>query len=708
MVARRTRPSLVCLLLTLAACTAGEQANVPAGQRDAGSLSDSGNDALDGGPSRVADGGANGLQDAEPLQDAQQGGDDGGDEGGFDAAVDEPHWPEVAVRDASEIVHVRWKHRAPGAVYSLDIKSGDTWIGPCVNAELLGARLSWDFDGRCPSAQNQDFRSIESVRICSSLPTPPSAWDSATSRCTAQDYKGGAVVEIDSEEDLTNTVVLRWPSVPDARYALHLELANGTFVDNCASADLLGRRTSFAFTGHCPSQPNLGSIELTSVTQYVVDYAGGGHWTEPRARGRGELPADGRPGDYTLTFANYRNWFTSERCGLNPAADYRFDSGVTLTAQACTNSEEPRFLKRRLPVRDQYQAALYPRSFRDDDGTVYVLFATPPGGFSPAQTSGCPELNLLVTRNWVDYEVTQIDRLCGYSRLDNGELAVIDGKLYVIYHTITGNNGCTAPGNVPGREWMFRLKVSENYRDTDRVFTDLAGTPNSYDALKVMCLPNASQDGHWEPMIYKAGDGSLRVAYTDDTPPEVADGKCNQYIRVLEYSPTDRRELSDEPVGDCPGDKRDGMPVVVRDGNGRYAMVIESLGAPSAQIVMFSSDDGVHFGPRQVVADVAVDGGLMVGCPYIAFDGTQPYISYYHTYNSESGAKLGAYRVRALGAQGERRADRLFELRRRWEDRDELDILYWGGVRLNEGRLYAVSASWSHPFSEAWMPLFAD
>jgi hypothetical protein len=615
----------------------------------------------------------------------------------------QPHWDEANPPDPAEVVRVTWNHRAPNAVYSLDVHSSDgTWYGPCVDVGKLGQRLSWDFDGKCPSP-NVEFHSWDRVRICSSLPTPPDAWDAGTAQCTEAPYVGGAFVHIDSMQDLTGTVVLRWPTVPDAAYALHLGLKDGTMLENCAAADILGTRTSFAFHETCPSQPAVGAVPLSTIATFVVDYAAGSHWDNGSSRDRAELPSDGQPGDHTMDFKGYRNWYGQDHCGLNPAADYQFGQGISLTAETCT-SAEPLYQKRRLPQRDQYKVAAYPRSYRDADGTTYVLFATPPGGFSPAGNTGCPELNLLVTHDWIHYEVTQIDRLCGYSRLDNGELTVIDGKMYVAYHTITGDNGCTADGNVPGRQWILRLKVSANYHDSQRTFTDLSGN-QGFDAVKTLCLPNASQDGFWEPMVYQAGDGSLRVAYSDDTPPEVSDNQCNQLIRVINYSPTQHVALSDDPVGACPGDKRDGMPVVVKDASGKYAMVIESLGAPSDQVVMFPSADGISFGPRQAVADTAVDGGQAVGCPYIAFDGTTPYVSYYHTFIDESGVKLGAFRVRSLDANGKRRGDRLFEVRRHWDGIDDVGLFYWGSIHLMDGRLHAVASSWNSAFAEAWLPL---
>ena len=72
-------------------------------------------------------------------------------------------------------------------------------------------------------------------------------------------------------------------------------------------------------------------------------------------------------------------------------------------------------------------------------------------------------------------EVTQIERLCGYTRLDNGELAVIDGRMFVVYHTISENGGCTADGNVPGREWLLRMKVSDDFSSSQPTFHDLGG-----------------------------------------------------------------------------------------------------------------------------------------------------------------------------------------------------------------------------------------
>src|SRR5262249_6954023 len=159
--------------------------------------------------------------------------------------------------------------------------------------------------------------------------------------------------------------------------------------DNCASADALGKRTSFAFTGSCPSQPALGAVPLASVAKYMVDYAAGSHWDNASSRGRAPLVADGQPGDHTLEFKGYPHWSAEDGCGLNPVAEYHFGRGGSLTAETCTATTEPLYQKRRLPQRDQYKVAAYPRSYRDTDGTTYVLFATPPGGFGPAGKMGC-------------------------------------------------------------------------------------------------------------------------------------------------------------------------------------------------------------------------------------------------------------------------------------------------------------------------------
>ncbi len=626
---------------------------------------------------------------------------------GAAAPVDDglPSFEEATSFSDQEFVFVSWRPRK-GAIYSLDVKpEGQAYVAPCVGGSVLESSLSHVFDGRCPSAANVDVRNVEAFRLCSSIPVSGTDWNAETVQCTEVPYDGGTRVLVPNELAEDAPVAVRWPYVPGATYAMHLELEDGQTVDNCAGAAFLKDHTSLAFDGTCPS----ADVDpgLAAVKNIRIDTALGGHWQLPSARRSGVSVLAPGAKEALVEIDGFRNHLVRENCGPAPDAALDFAGAGSLAADVCSEDETTAaesYLKRRYTETNETRVMAYPRSYTHD-GYTYSLFATPPGGFAPAGQSGCSELNLIKTRDFKSYEVTQIERLCGYTRLDNGELAVIDGRMFVVYHTISENGGCTADGNVPGREWLLRMKVSDDFSSSQPTFHDLGGG-DGFDTIRRLCLPNASNDGFWEPMVYEAENGALQVTYTDDTPSEAADGSCNQYIRVATFSRESRTVTSDIAVGDCPGDKRDGMPVVSKNASGKYFMVIESLGAPSSQIVLLDSDDGgLHFGERRILADVATDGGHGMGCPYLAFDGDSPYVSYYHVFDAPSGASFGAFMVRGLDADLGVRSEQVVEMRRKWSSADDLDILYWGGIHLTGQHLHLVGSNWSHPFVEAWVPL---
>ena len=608
-----------------------------------------------------------------------------------------------AVPDPTEFVSLTWNAR-DGASYSLDVQPvGQDWVGPCVGVGVLGQRLSYIFDGRCSSAAGLDVRQVAAFRLCSSLPAAGETWTAATASCLEVPYVGGAALHIASPSTATG-ITLRWPAIPEATYALQVHMKSGQIVDNCLNAALLGSATSLVFGGHCPSNTATPDVSLSDVASFEIDSAIDDQWTEPRSRDVARADYDGVATEVSLSFAGFQNLFFGELCANDPKQALQFSSGKSLQAQTCHIAGSS-YAKRRWSDRSQYVVASYPRSYRDSDGNEYELFATPPGGFTPAGMTGCSELNWIRTRDSVSYDVVQLERLCGYSRLDNGEITIIGGKMYIAYHTITANGECIAAGNQPGRNWVIRLKVSSDFNSETPTFTDLSGNPG-FETVSQQCLPNASNDGFWEPFVFQSADGNLRVAFSDDSPPEVTDGQCNQFIRVLTYSAVSHAVVASDAVGACPGDRRDGMPVVAQTASGKYFMSLESLGAPSNQVVMLGSEDGGATWPtRTVVADTALDGGQAVGCPYLAFDGEEPYLSFYHLFTGPSGAVYGAFQLRLLDATLARRADIDFEMRRLWDASDDLDTLFWGAVHLENGQIHAVASSWSHPFSEAWLAL---
>lgn len=663
----------------------GERDPDAAGGLASGGLRESGGTTSGGAPSTGGVGVATGA--AGPVDDGL------------------PSFEQATGYSAQEFVFVSW-HPRKGAIYSLDVKpEGQPYIAPCVGGSLLERSLSHVFDGRCPSAGNVDVQAVEAFRLCSSIPTSDTTWNSATVQCTEVPYDGGTRVAVPNSLAADAPVAVRWPYVPGASYAMHLELASGQTIDNCAGAAFLKDHTSLAFDGTCPTSDVDPGLSVVKTIR--IDAALGSHWDLPSSRRTGSSALETGAKEVLVELGGFRNHVAAENCGPAPDAALSFGEAGNLAADLCSEDEPSaaeRYLKRRYTETDETKVMAYPRSYTYG-GYSYSLFATPPGGFAPAGQSGCSELNLIRTQDFKSYQVTQLERLCGYTRLDNGELAVIGGRMFVVYHTISANDGCTAPGNVPGREWLLRMKVSDDFEASQPTFHDLGGA-DGFDTIRRLCLPNADNDGFWEPMIYEAENGALQVAYTDDTPSEAADGSCNQYIRVATFSRESRTVTSDVAVGDCPGDKRDGMPVVQRNASGKYFMAIESLGAPSSQIVLLRSEDGgLHFGERRVLAEVASDGGYGVGCPYLAFDGDSPYASYYQLFNAPSGASFGAFMVRGWNADLTLRSEQVVEMRRRWSGADDLDILYWGGIHVTGRHLHLVGSNWSHPFVEAWVPL---
>ena len=599
--------------------------------------------------------------------------------------------------DPTEFVSLSWSAQS-GMTYSLDVQPvGKDWIAPCVAKDVLGDRLAYLFDGRCVSAGGVDVRNVATFRLCN-MPN-----DNSAAQCVTTSYVGGAALRLDTPDDAPG-ITLRWPDIPDATYALHLSLKNGQTVTNCAGAGALGSRTTFVFTGACPSIPAMAAVAPVEIASFEIDSSIHDQWGEPKSRDRAVATYDGSAKEVTFAFDGFSSPFFDELCANDPSAALKFPNGKQLTAQTCHIGGST-YSKRRWSKMPEYDVASYPRSFHGDDGTEYTLFATPPGGFTPAGQTGCSELNLISSKDGVNYTVNQLERLCGYSRLDNGELTIIDGKMYVAYRVITANGGCTASGNQPGRDWQIRVKMSSNFTSAKPTFTDFAGNAG-FENVFHLCLPNDSNDGFWEPFVYQSADGKLKIAYSDDTPPEVTDGKCNQDIRVITYDSASHTATANDAVGVCPGDRRDGMAVIQKSSSGSYYMSIESLGAPTNQVVLIASSDGGNtFATRTVVADTGIDGGSGVGCPYLAFDGDSPFVSFYHVYTHPSGAVYGAFQLRALDTSLARKWDAQFELRRRWDSSDELDSLYWGGIRVESGMIHAVAAGWSHPFSEASLPL---
>ena len=640
-------------------------------------------------------------RDARPADAGGAGGTAGA--GGSADAGDAAAGPALA----TELQELSWAPRT-NAIFSLDVQpSGQAFVAPCVGPDVLADRLSYRFDGHCTTT-GADITAPAVFRLCASVPAAGStAWNAANAECVTVDYGGGPQILFpdfpDSATARDGKVLLRWPRLPAATYALHLHLAGGATVDNCVGAGVLADRTAWLFDGTCPTG-STATVPLASVASFEVDSAANGQWTVPGARDVAQAAYAGQAA-LTLPFAAHQDLFFAETCRANPGADLVFSGGLTFDADTCAVPGLT-YTKRRLPDRSDYAIASYPRVLETPAGTHFTLFATPSGGFRPGGQTGCPELNLLRTRDGRNVQSFQLERLCGFSRLDNGEMALVGGKLYIPYHVITGNGGCTTSSGAAGRRWTIRMKVSANFESAAPTFTDVTGAAGFEDVFD-LCLPNASNDGFWEPFVYADAADGFHVAYSDDTPPEIADGQCNQLIRVLSYDLQQRRVTASVAVGACPGDRRDGMPVVMPNGAGQYFMSIESLGAPSSQVVLLSSDDGgLTFPHRTVVADTAIDGGTGMGCPYLGFEGNAPLVSFYHLYlQPSSGVETGAFELRALDESLNKRGDTTFEIRRHWSSADDLDVLYWGGFRLEDGRLHAIASSWSHPLTEAWLPL---
>ncbi len=600
---------------------------------------------------------------------------------------------------SAEFIKVSWNYRQ-GALYSLDVKPyGSDFIGPCVDAGLLGFdRLSYLFDGMCPSSANYRIDSVERFRICTSIPDSHGQWNDSTVECTEQNYVGGARLHIESPETLMQGVELRWPSIPDADYCLHLHLRDGQVIINCADAGVIGSRNEFVFNGSCPSNVEHPFIALSDIRYFEINSAIHGQWTVPDARDKAIAAFDGSTRHLFLSFDKYRNYYFEETCHEDPSDTIIYDTGHTMTVHKCgiLNST---YSKRRWVRLNEYSMMGYPRSFLDDDGQFYLLFSTCTGGFPPAGTpTGCPELNLVRTKDFTHFEfLSQIDRYCGDTRVENGEISIIGGKMYIVYNTFSPHDDCAR-----GRTWQIRLKVSDSYKDSSPTFTDLGGNP-APEILYSQCISNESLDGFWEPYVYQTDPGELRIVFADDTPPEVEDNQCNQFIRMIRYSENQRRLISSEPIGSCPGDRRDGMPVVAKWPGGGYSMVFESLGAPANQIIMLTSNDGRTWDNRNIVADTRIDGGISVGCPYIRIYDDKIYVSYSHVFRHPyTNSVYSHFEIRALNSQLERIDNVVFEMRPRRTPND-IAHYFWGSINIVNDQIVGLGAG--YPYMDSFIPL---
>jgi len=210
-------------------------------------------------------------------------------------------------------------------------------------------------------------------------------------------------------------------------------------------------------------------------------------------------------------------------------------------------------------------------------------------------------------------------------------------------------------------------------------------------------------------MIFRSADRTIRIAYTDDTPSEVPDGNYNQFIRVLGYSEDQRKVISNDAIGNCTGDKREGMPVVAESASGSYGMVYESLGTPSDQIKMVTSRDGITWSAPAVLADASIDGGTSVGCPYLRYVADDAYVAFYHAFrNPVTHLAASDYQIRILDRKLQRRMDILVEKRTRASHSSGLH-LYWGSINVVGDQIYALGAGGDRsPFVEVWLPQLGE
>ncbi|MBA3819063.1 MAG: family 43 glycosylhydrolase [Deltaproteobacteria bacterium] len=183
-------------------------------------------------------------------------------------------------------VTLRWP-KIPGERYSLDVQKRDgTWIGPCVNAGILGDRGETTFNGLCPSAGGAWIHKadVTAFRLYHS-------GDGSWTQFVEQPYDGVADdVTIDLGGGVPTAIALGWNELATGtEYSLDVQRADGSWIAPCVGAGVLGQRISTVFTGACSTAGT--TVPPASVRSLRVCSASNGDWANARC---GAVAYDGR------------------------------------------------------------------------------------------------------------------------------------------------------------------------------------------------------------------------------------------------------------------------------------------------------------------------------------------------------------------------------------------------------------------------------
>lgn len=162
-------------------------------------------------------------------------------------------------------------------LYSLDVKTANgEWIGPCLDASIIGSSTSATFKGVCTSAAGQTVPS-------------PAAYRLYYSRSNAdvqhwQDYvevpaSASSKVVFNLPTASPTKVDLTWNKKSEtADYSLDVFLINGEKVRPCYNSDALGKSTALSFDGACTAGPSYRRVDLKDVSDFVICSAENGNW----------------------------------------------------------------------------------------------------------------------------------------------------------------------------------------------------------------------------------------------------------------------------------------------------------------------------------------------------------------------------------------------------------------------------------------------
>lgn len=170
-------------------------------------------------------------------------------------------------------------------VYSLDVQAANgDWVGPCLDASVIGSATSVVYKGVCTSAANRAIPTPAAYRLYYSRSnTGVQHW---------QDYvevtptTPSASVAFNLPTKAPSSVSLSWTKrSATAQYSLDVFLVNGDKVRPCINADTLGTSTATTFGGDCTAPPASRRVDLKDVTDFVICSAEGGNWAAATCTG---------------------------------------------------------------------------------------------------------------------------------------------------------------------------------------------------------------------------------------------------------------------------------------------------------------------------------------------------------------------------------------------------------------------------------------